>query len=388
MGHQYAGANAFPANFTIPDDGDADQAASFNVAYEALGDRTVFVNSRVATEEATRLALSKRLDRALALNFPAAVSASLAYHVKYGAAARKWYACGGLSGNDRFYRTSDPFSWPGVTELSGVAAHTLFTWDFAIDVAGQIVALAAYIDAYWTCTAGGVWTKRTSLFGNAPDYPAIVYESTSGLWCAATIKTAGGAVYVVTSPDMTTWTARTPPSGWPTANGTNITMAAGNGVIVMRATNDTNLYTSRSTDGGITWSATVTTALGFTAFYGMGGTREAAPVWTGTEWLIVVPNVSTHTAIYASADGLSWTLRGTLTTLAVSHFAHLAGVVVGCTSTQLIAFSQDAGATWAYGRGVANGLTGVSASPVQFVIAAAGTVYPGLALGDGLGAIT
>lgn len=42
MGHQYTGANAFPADFTIPDDLDDDKAATFNVGFEALGDRTVF----------------------------------------------------------------------------------------------------------------------------------------------------------------------------------------------------------------------------------------------------------------------------------------------------------------------------------------------------------
>lgn len=46
MGHQEAGNPAsFPADFTIPDDGDSLEAASFNVAYEALADRTAFLKA-------------------------------------------------------------------------------------------------------------------------------------------------------------------------------------------------------------------------------------------------------------------------------------------------------------------------------------------------------
>lgn len=45
MSSQYAGANVFPSDFTIPDDGEAENAASVNVALEALGDRTKFLKS-------------------------------------------------------------------------------------------------------------------------------------------------------------------------------------------------------------------------------------------------------------------------------------------------------------------------------------------------------
>lgn len=48
MGTQYPGSDAFPSDFTIPDDLDDDMAASFNVAFEALGDRTVYNKARLA----------------------------------------------------------------------------------------------------------------------------------------------------------------------------------------------------------------------------------------------------------------------------------------------------------------------------------------------------
>ncbi len=47
MGHQYAGDDtAFPDDYTIPDDLDPDEAATFNVAFEALGDRTAWLHAR------------------------------------------------------------------------------------------------------------------------------------------------------------------------------------------------------------------------------------------------------------------------------------------------------------------------------------------------------
>lgn len=46
MGHQEAGDPAlFPADFTVPDDGDPKNASSWNVAFEALADRTAWLKA-------------------------------------------------------------------------------------------------------------------------------------------------------------------------------------------------------------------------------------------------------------------------------------------------------------------------------------------------------
>lgn len=47
MGHQFAGANSFPVDFTIPDDGNARNAAAQNVGFEALADRTIWLKARL-----------------------------------------------------------------------------------------------------------------------------------------------------------------------------------------------------------------------------------------------------------------------------------------------------------------------------------------------------
>lgn len=47
MGHQETGVNAFPASFLVPDDGDALNASTLNVPYEALADRTTWLKVRI-----------------------------------------------------------------------------------------------------------------------------------------------------------------------------------------------------------------------------------------------------------------------------------------------------------------------------------------------------
>ncbi len=47
MSSQYAGDDLFPTDYAIPDDSDPRDAASVNVAFEALGDRTIYLHARV-----------------------------------------------------------------------------------------------------------------------------------------------------------------------------------------------------------------------------------------------------------------------------------------------------------------------------------------------------
>jgi hypothetical protein len=52
MSSNYSGTNTFTDYFTIPDDGDAINASSFNVAFEALGDRTVALRTTLTALDA------------------------------------------------------------------------------------------------------------------------------------------------------------------------------------------------------------------------------------------------------------------------------------------------------------------------------------------------
>lgn len=57
MSSTYAGASSFPTNITIPDDGDPRTAASVNVAFEGLADRTVWAKRQSVTRVADVAAL-------------------------------------------------------------------------------------------------------------------------------------------------------------------------------------------------------------------------------------------------------------------------------------------------------------------------------------------
>lgn len=379
MSSVYTPSAAALISITIPSDGDSPiQASDVNPAFEALAD---------ASHN------TKRLIESFAPNFLAGVSAPLVHHVRWMPAQRQWGACG--NNNDQFVRTADPFVWPSSSELGG-AVHGLPVWDFDMNDAGEIVAVATGLDRYWTATWGGTWTARSSILGVDFDEPSIVWDTTANLWCVVGPEQGSGACTVATSPNGTTWTNRTAPTGMPT--NVPFTLGYGAGVIVMRAVSGTNLYTSRSTNGGVTWSAAVVTALGFTGL--TGGARHSSPVWTGTEWIIIVVNTTSNdSAIFRSSTGASWTLRAHLTAASISFFAHANGVLVGSMpglfSKNPIVWSSDGGASWKYGPRaieatsitIASGWC-IASSPMQFVLSMAGMVYPGLAFGDGLGSLT
>src|SRR5207247_4246848 len=67
MPTSYAGANVFPASFDIPADGEFGSAASVNVAIEALGDRTVYLQNRA---NAPAMIYTLKLDNASDSTYP------------------------------------------------------------------------------------------------------------------------------------------------------------------------------------------------------------------------------------------------------------------------------------------------------------------------------
>lgn len=183
------------------------------------------------------------------------------------------------------------------------------------------------------------------------------------------------------------------PVGFPAAGtaADPVTMTYADGVIVMAVVTDTDLYTSRSTDGGLTWSANGGEVLGFTADYtGVAHGRRLAPIRAGAKWVILVPNAGTdHTKIYTSLDGSNFGLAATLNTVAITYGAAIGELLCGVTIGGEIVMSPDSGVTWHFGTRVLTDVRAVAASPTQFVIAAADLyLYPGLAIGEGNGVVT
>lgn len=392
MSSTYAGNPAnYPDNLTFLTDGDpARRASTYRPGLEGLADRTAYLKASLSDRRAVWGSLPT-------LNFHAGVTAALVDHVKYDPVNRRWFGSG-VGGTDRLVSTPDPFVWPASSEITGLNVLTLTVWDHATNTAGDMVALAKSIDQGWKRTAAGVWSTVGGIFGNDPGYPSIVFESTSSLWCAAARRDASTALDVSTSTDGVTWVSRTAPTGMPTSG--EVTLGAGNGVIVMRVDDGSgNLYLSRSTDGGITWSAATSLVLGFTPFVGAGGTREPAPFWNGEKWIVVASNVSSgRTRLYSSTDGATFTLLADIQA-GISYLATMGGdaslpmkdllVATWNNSGGQLLHSTDGGVNWWYGtRKLASSITSVAASKAQFALAAGGQVFPGVAWGPGLAVVT
>ncbi len=330
------------------------------------------------------------LGAAPALNFTTPATAALALLVRYSPFDRRWLGCDYLN-NDKFVRTPDPWTWPSSTEISGGALNTEAIWDFNVDPdTGDILGFANGIDKGWHYDkATTTWVSVSGELGNDPQRPSIVYEPVTDRWVVAALRSGSGNTDFYNSVTGLTFTQHTKPSGWPSAAGVDVTLGVGDGKVVARATSGTNLYTSVSSDGGATWSAAVVTAVGFTPSYG-GTNHQPAPIWTGSKWIMSVPDLSgPRTKIYSSVNGTSWTEEADLD-VGIMRMAVFEGgaLVLAHTSVQLI-FSQDSGTTWQYSTRTLTGtITSMAASPCQFVVAANGINYPGQAAGAGLGAVT
>lgn len=315
------------------------------------------------------------------LNFPRQVTAVFNERVKFDPNTRYWLCCD-KGTNDIFVRTRNPCAtWPSSSEISAGLVHTLPIYDFAFDNAGRIVAWAQGFDRSWTYD-GSVWTKRTSTIGQDNDQPALEYDALSGLFVYASLRSGGGATDWATSADAgATWTARTAPSGWPN---TTLTLAASGSIVVAYAVSGTNMYTSRSTDGGVTWSNAVVTALGFTATTGLG--RMPEPIWTGERFVLAVPGTGI-TAWYESADGASWSKMSEVS-MDCTRYAALGDrllLAAQHSSPYQLIFSRDGGASWQYGTQALVSYC-IASSGAQFLISSSATdVWPGLAAGLGNG---
>lgn len=366
----YAGNPAsYPTAFPLLSDGTPPAAAQTNVPIEALGDRTANLKARVDEISVTP-----------ALGFVAQVTlATVVDCMKYDAFSRKWM---GLNAqvNDMFLRTTNPAVWSTVTEISGGALTTRPCWDFDIDPAGNVLVVDDQIDGTKACTAAGVWTKVTGAIGNDPVKPNLVYDPVSTLWCVAFRNSGSGVPRVRTSTNRgTSWTIRTTPVGIPTPSeitlGTNKT-----GRIVMQAFSGTNGYFAYSDDGGVTWSAATTHALGFTAvsptYY------NAKPIWNGTHWLAKF-NDATGCKVFSSPDGATWTAVATLANTPIRSIAALGALWCGITTASDIVYSTDAGVTWRGADTRAFSAHSVYSNHLRFIATGGSFCYIGPGIGRG-----
>ncbi len=383
MGHQESGdSSAFPASFTVPDDGDVQDASSVNVGFEALADRTAYLRTR--------------LGQIAALTFHTDVDTGAATFgvVKYSDATQKWHALGDTV-NDYFESTQKILEWPGTSEIPAPQLTANVAWDFDIDAAGNAVLVDQLEDNTRSRTAAGAWTLNVGT-GAVTIAPCILYEPVSGNWVLA--SQVGAEIKVRTSTNLfASYTDRTEPTfnvlGIVTGMAHN-----GAGRIVMQSIQGTNVQFSYSDDGGVTWSAPSTHALGFT-YAIAAGVRFPRPVFVGSKWVAVgVNNTTGVTRVFNSADGITWTAVADLASVALSHIAGIGGIVVGLTTSTTsalsggIVVSQDDGATWRKCEGTfvfsATHPRDVAVTDSRFIILASGRIFPGIGFGEGGDAVT
>lgn len=265
--------------------------------------------------------------------------------IKYCAATNMWHAS-----TDK--RTQDLFSW---STTGGGAGVTNPDGNFDLDTPGNIVTAGSGATNGVKVAEfdGTAWTTHATAFGTAYVRPDVVYDPVSTNWIVAGKKNGVLALQVHTSTDRATWTAQTAPTVPDDGNGPNATLATdGLGNIVMQSFKSSipsiaggSVSFSKSTDGGVTWSTADTHVNAFPA--GSSNLVFPKPIWTGSVWLAVEFNDAGGggTLVYSSADGLTFSLVATLTSVITSIAAH-GSLIAGITLAGKVVFSIDSGVTW------------------------------------------
>jgi len=317
------------------------------------------LNEHVSAKSAID-ALNTYVGQVVPLNFKAAsTAASNLVGAHYNPYTRRWSVFGST---DRLRSsTNEGETWSGADEVSGGTSRKI--WRAADDGAGNVVATTDSRDVY-TSTGNGAWTKHTNAIPTTPnssDPVVICYESGAALWCVAYRDNASSDVVVATSPDGTTWTARTLPAAWSGPNHQRYQIAAGGGRVVLMArdaSTATKSIVATSDDGGVTWAAQadLTHVAGDTDSYVSVPTANLAYDSTG-KWMYSAANYNGNADVFHSTDGATWTAKKSIATdflsgivghgamwLALLCASSAAGG--GAYSYCYPVYSLDNGATW------------------------------------------
>lgn len=180
-----------------------------------------------------------------------------------------------------FEYSSDGASW--TTTTAPVAA---LNWDSLTFANGRFFAIAYGDSRCATSTDGITWTTVTLPTQTNARRTSVSYSAGLGMW----ITTSRDSSYFDSSPDGTTWTARTASSAadW-------YGSAGNSGIFVAIVNNSTTYATSTN---GTSWTGRT--------FAVNTGSVVGAEQQFGT---IVVPAYSPTSTVYTSTNGTSWTAR-------------------------------------------------------------------------------
>lgn len=372
-------SNSYPASLPLLSDGVPPAAVQTNVPLEALADRTAY--------------LKAHLGQIAALTFnTVAPTTPVTFDVlKHSDVLGRWFGLS-VGATELLTSTQQMLVWPAVTDVPVPQRLGAVMWDFDLDSSGNMLVVSQTIDNITKRTAAGTWSNAIS-DGNTTAEPNIIWEPVSGNWILA--YSTGAVLWTQTSGNL--WTTRTTRTSPTFPGAARVTMGHnGAGRVVMQGFSGTNTYFSYSDDGGVTWSAPTTLALGFT--YSSTGRHNPRPVFNGKAWVAVAMNTTTGVSrVFTSPDGATWSIGSSFTSTAICNIAGLGGIVLGSTirpggTNGGIVHSSDDGATFRRGEGtyIPSGAAprGVIATASRFVILSTNQVYPGIGFLEGGGLVT
>ncbi len=368
MSTTYAGdPTNYPAEITIPSDGDVPDAASVNAALEGLADRTA------------------RLGQLSVLNFIPGVTGQAFISGVFNPVERCWYfgaaTCVIKKSNDLGVSVGADVSPAGAGDVN----------DMETDADGNLVAVSSIGDIYEYTQSTTTWATHTAALGIGDQVePArVCYDATADSWFGVALQDPGfgaGVMLHKSSPDRATWTTTTTFPAVSTPLKPRVAAKPGRIVCVWHQT--VTLKTGYSTDGGINFTAGSDVAVGFTP-------THLDITYDSVSALFVCSAAESGGGgkIYTSPDGTSWTLVATTTDARLTQVKCLGSVwsaydvASGC-----LAFSLDFGVTWRFnnfGPGVDAAFERLLVGNEQYMLTLSGgsRVWSGLRMGYGSGAL-
>jgi len=168
-----------------------------------------------------------------------------------------WVAVGG---SGKVYRSTDGATWSAVN-MSGVSGWNGSTtiYEVVSDGAGNWMC-AQDMDVFHSTDDASTWTRVADFTDTGTDggalsgYKAYTMAYTSDRWSVFMRKAGNSRVFTAAAASTSTWTRSTPTNtNQAIVSQAARRMAGGAGTVIIVASNDT----SRSTDGGQTWTKNV-----------------------------------------------------------------------------------------------------------------------------------
>lgn len=229
--------DVFSPDVTVPEGADPRTAASVELPFQQLTNRSINLDSRVdANLRGLDLVCAATLTQRSA-------GAEAIAGITYSATLGMWCAVGGDGGGStKIYTSRDAYTW--TIRTPGVGGDVLYAVHYA---AGAFVAVGKS-GTVQTSTDGVTWNKRTT--PSAADLYGVTYDGTR--WIA--VGSLSSAAYVLTATDPTsTWTARTAPTGTTSLRAV-ASDGAGVAIAVGLASSGARGIIGVTTDSGTTWT--------------------------------------------------------------------------------------------------------------------------------------